>query len=243
MKPLVILCLVPGLSYGTVTLLTPTDINQGDTNTASYSDANVTLTPLIGTTASTFNANATRLGIDGQGTNNNAFNDPDLDANNGNEERLRFDFSPTVGLSQISFDFSRADGPGTGFSDDGVIITGFVADPSITFVSLESPAATIPDTLFYAYDAVSGSVRINISASDSGGNPVFNGNDIGINFDPNASLGQTLLLSATDTNQAANQAQTGGQIAITGISYEVVPEPSAALLGALGLLGLLRRRR
>lgn len=201
--------------------LTPADINGGDTNTASYSDGNVTLTPLIGTTPATFNDNAVRLGIDGTGTNVNAFNDPDTDPNNGNEERLEFDFSLTVGLSSIVYDFSRADGPG---SDDGVIISGFTSDPTITF----SPAVT---NLSYVWNALSGSVRINVPGSG------FSGTDIAINFDPNASLGQTLLMTVTDTTQA------GAQLAVTGISYDVVPEPSIALLGGLGLLGLIRRRR
>ncbi|MFD0895981.1 hypothetical protein KBB96_08545 [Luteolibacter ambystomatis] len=34
-----------------------------------------------------------------------------------------------------------------------------------------------------------------------------------------------------------------GQVAVDNVSVDFVPEPSAALLGALGLLGLLRRRR
>lgn len=230
-------CIALGLTAiaapAAVTSLTPADINGGDTNTASYSDGNVTLTPFIGSTQATFNANAVRLGIDdqtGTGTNVNAFNDPDLDTNNGNEEKLEFDFSMTVGLSQISYDFSRADGPGTGFSNDGVIISGFTADPTITF----SAAIT---NLFYAWDSGSGSVRINIPAG------AFNGNDISINFDPDASRGQTLLMSVTDGTQGPTQAQTGGQLAIVGIAYDVVPEPSISLLGGLGLLGLLRRRR
>ena len=50
-----------------------------------------------------------------------------------------------------------------------------------------------------------------------------------------ASKGQTLRFSANDSNQ------TNAQFAVKSITY--VPEPSAALLGALGLLALLRRRR
>ncbi len=165
--------------------LTPGQINNGDTNTASFTDGKITLTPFVGETQSTFNANAERLGIDGTGTNANAFNDPDVDPNNGNEEKLQFEFDATVGLSRIAYDFSRADGPGL---DDGVIITGFLVDPQVSF-SVDNP------NLFGNYAA--GRLRLNIPSG------LFNGNDVDINFGvPSASAGQTLLLSVTDTTQA-----------------------------------------
>jgi MYXO-CTERM domain-containing protein len=34
-----------------------------------------------------------------------------------------------------------------------------------------------------------------------------------------------------------------GPVALSLVTFDVVPEPAAALLGSLGLLGLLRRRR
>lgn len=205
----------------TVDLL-PSDINLGDTTTSVFSDGALTLTPFIGDTQDTFNANAVRLGIDDNGSNNNAFNDPDTDPTNGNEERLIFDFEETFGLTRIAYDFSRADGPG---DSDGVIISGFLSDPGVTF-SLDDP------DLFSVYDDVNGTVRLNIPGS------LFDGNDIDVNFDVAASAGQTLELSVTDTTQA------GAQFAITGISYSAVPEPAAATtLALLGLVGLCFRRR
>lgn len=207
-------------SQAVITTLTPGTISGLNTATASYSDLNVTLTPFIGSTPATFNANATRLGVDDQvGTNANAFNDIDIDPSNGNEEKLRFAFSPTVGLSSIAYDFSRSDGPG---ANDGVIITGFTADPGITF-SISNAS------LFAVYSA--GSVRINIPGS------LFNGTETFINFDPNASRGQTLNMTVTDSTQA------GAQLAIRSIAYDVVPEPTISLLGGLGFLALFRRRR
>jgi hypothetical protein len=177
--------------------LTPGQINGNDTNTASFTDGMITLTPFVGDTQSTFNPSSVRLGIDGTGTNANAFNDPDVDPNNGNEEKLQFQFASGVGLSRIAYDFSRADGPGL---DDGVIITGFLVDPQVSF-SISNP------TLFANYAA--GRLRLNIPGG------LFSGTAVDINFGvPSASAGQTLLLSVTDTTQA------GAQLAITGISYD-----------------------
>lgn len=182
--------------------LDPLTITGGDSSTASFSDGEITLTPLQAGVPATFNEAAggqARLGIDDFGTNINAFNDPDTDPNNGNEEQLRFEFSATSALANIVYDFSRADGPG---DNDGVIITGFNADPLITF-SVDNP------NLFSVYDAGSGTARLNIPGS------LFNGTDVVVDFTNfEASRGETLLMSVTDTTQA------GAQLAITGIGYD-----------------------
>lgn len=212
-------------SVADVVNLTPAEINLGDTTTAMFTDGDLTLTPFIGSTQDTFNDNAVRLGIDDSGTNVGAFNDPDTDANNGNEERLVFDFVASSGLTRIAYDFSRADGPG---AQDGVVISGFLSDPGVTFSIADA-------NLFAVYDGA-GSVRINIPGT------LFNGTDVDINFGAAASDGQTLSLSVTDTTQA------GAQLAITGISYDndivAVPEPATATcLALIGLGAFVRRRR
>ncbi len=184
-------------AFGAVVNLTPAIINQGNTATTSFTDASVTLTPYIGTTPDTFNANATRLGIDNHGTNNNAFNDIDTDPNNGNEEKLQMVFASNAGLTQISWDFARADGPG---AQSGVIITGFTADPGAT---LSGGVGTGTVT----YNA--GALLLKLPGAAFGGTAGF------LKLaSRGASAGQTLLLSVTDEDQA------GAQIAIRGISYE-----------------------
>ena len=192
--------------HAVVVSLTPTDVHGDDSATAQFSDSFLTLTPFQGAigslTQATFNAQPARLGIDDFGTNANAFNDADTDPNNGNEERLQFEFTGGAALTQITYDFARADGPG---DDDGVIISGFVSDPQVSFSVSDA-------NLFSVFDDVAGSVRLNIPGE------LFNGNLVEVNFaNPLASQDQTLLLSVTDTTQA------GAQFPIRGISYDDSP--------------------
>lgn len=206
--------------------LTPADINGGDTNTASFSDGSITLTPFVhdGTAfvQDTFNGNAARLGIDNNplGTNNNGFTDGDLIVGNAGDEALELAFAAGVGLSKVSYDFSRADGPG---SNDGVVFTGFTANPVVDF-SVDNP------NLFAVWNGVD-SVRVNIPGS------LFSGALVDINFNnPSASDGQTIFMTVNDTTQA------GAQLAIRGISYATIPEPSALALGSV-VIGLVASRR
>lgn len=211
--------------------LTPSDIHGDDTTTASFTDGNLTLTPFVrdasGTPVqNTFNAISARLGIDGNGTNNGSFADADTIVGNAGDELLTFEFSANSGLNSISYDFSRADGPG---ANDGVVISGFLADPGVTF-SVSDP------NLFAVYDASAGSVRLNLPGT------LFNGNVEVISFTPGTSAGQTLTLTVNDTTQA------GGQFAIAGISYDndtvAIPEPSSvAALCAVGAAVVTRRRK
>jgi hypothetical protein len=46
-----------------------------------------------------------------------------------------------------------------------------------------------------------------------------------------------------NVNSGVTPGVTNSRTWFDGVGYEVIPEPSAALLGGLGLLGLLRRRR
>lgn len=214
-------------SYAAPVTLLPIDINGDDTTTASFSNSDVTITPFVGGVASTFNG-ATgqadiRLGIDGVGTNNNAFNDPDTTADNGDDETLQLAFSATSGLTGLSWDFARADGP---LATDGIRITGFLSDPT---VGIATPL-TGPGTSGLTYSA--GTLQFQLSGA------AFSQTDGVLTLDGAASAGQTLTILVNDSTQA------GAQLPITSISYNnEVPEPgSLALLGLGGLL-IVRRRR
>jgi hypothetical protein len=216
---------------GAVVTLTPDQINGGDTNTAMFDNGEVMLTPFIGASQATFNGGSARLGIDDQGTNANAFNDPDTDPNNGNEEMLVFNFVPTSGLTQLSWDFSRASGDGmTG----GVAISGFLADPLASFAGRSSdPDGAVPD-LNASYDSVTGTLFFQIPFE------IGFANEDGILNLANAaaSAGAELTLKVFDEDQA------GAQLAITSISYEnAIPAPASLALVGLGGLVLARRRR
>lgn len=206
--------------------LTPTDVHGNDTTTASFSDGALTLTPFVhdgtGYAPNTFNGNPARLGIDANGTNNNAFADPDVTVGNAGEEALEYNFAAGFGLSRVSYDFSRADGPGV---NDGVVFTGFTSNPVVSFSVVD------PD-LFAVWNGVN-AVRVNIPGR------LFGGALVDINFNnPAASDGQTILMTINDTTQA------GPQLAIRGIAYSSIPEPTAlALCGLVAVAGVARRRR
>lgn len=201
-----ILLTTANASQAVLVSLTPDLINLGNSATTNYTDSSVTLTPLIGSTPATFNTNAGRLGIDDQGTNAQAFNDPDTDPNNGNEEKLRFEFQPGAGLTQIGWDFSRADGATI---DDGVTITGFTQDPLASFSGNTAGFPAIN------YDALTGTLQFGVPVV-----PAFSNDDGFIDFgNPVASSGATLELKVTDTDQS------GAQLAITLIVYQDDVQP------------------
>lgn len=194
-------------------VITASDITIGSSIHVT-GDGHVTLTPYAaGLTLGTFGAGSNFFGVVGNGNDNNVRDADGNPATTADREAIDMTLDATVGLSEVSFIWARADGPA---ATDGIVISGFLADPG----------ASTTSGVGITYNA--GTIYLNY-AWDAGVTRTFSFSNL------DASKGQTLRFSANDSNQ------TNAQFAFNTITY--VPEPSAALLGGLGLLALLRRRR
>lgn len=112
-------------------------------------------------------------------------------------------------------------------------------DPLIT-TPVTSPATTIPVGQSVVFNITSGQ---GYTVADQNINPTFFATYTGLG-DVTFNVRNRINIAATGSIFTVDStlAFTPTQMAITYI-YDAVPEPSAALLGAFGLLGLLRRRR
>lgn len=184
--------------------LTPLQIHGGDTTTASFSNADLTITPTRGGVSDgiTFNADAVRLGIDGfpgQGENPNAFSEADDIFGNGNEEGFILELSESVSLTQIAFDFSSFAGSNP---TDGLQISGFVSDPGASLAGFG--AGNAGNTVTFADGTVT------VIFTNSFGDP-----ETFLNFENlEASSGQTLTATVGDSIPASIS-----QLAVISISY------------------------
>jgi hypothetical protein len=206
-----------GLATAHADIIIGTDTTNQTTFTTS--DGLVTLNPFAsGLVPGTFGANASFIGIAG-GSNANGVDDGDGDPlTTFDREALEIVLDATVGLSQITFQFTRVNGP---LPTDGVQISGFTSDPGVSFSG---------GTGSVSYDG-SGSVFVN--------HPWNGATVTTVDFSSlGASAGQTLTLAANDSDEAGPQAVIGS------ISYQVIPEPSTLALVGLGLgaAWLCRRR-
>lgn len=192
--------------------ITAPDITSGSSSFTT-SDGLVTLTPYSDVTGTgTVSTIGTGVNFFGPGSDNKISDTDGNPATTGDREALDIELAATVSLSGISFRWTRA----AGASPDGVVISGFLADPGASTssgVGITYSAGSL--FLNYAWDA--GTIRS------------FTFSNLA------ASQGETLRVTVTDVDNA------GPQATINTITY--VPEPSVAILGALGALGLLRRRR
>lgn len=136
-----------------------------------------------------------------------------------NTQAIDWAFGSTVGLSQLQFQFSRVNGP---LATDGLRIAGFLSDPGAT-----DGGSFFEDV---RWDEGSKSVFVEIGTYD--------GTARILNFaSPFQSAGQTLRMNMLDSDLA------DPQVAITSMSYDVIPEPSGIALLLVSGLGLTLRRR
>lgn len=198
-------------------VINASDVTNGS-STFTTGDGLVTLTPYSQVSTSTVGtfgvvvASPASNSFFGVGADNKISDTDGNPATTADREAIDIDLAGTVSLTGISFRWTRA----AGASPDGVVISGFLADPG----------ASTTSGVGITYSA--GSLFLNY-AWDTGAIRSFTFSNL------SASLGQTLRVSVNDVDNA------GPQATINTITY--VPEPSAALLGGLGLLGLLRRQR
>lgn len=133
-----------------------------------------------------------------------------------------------------------------------IITAGFIALPGGSATYSSGPAAGyigIPDTAYAAGSGFENQPLYVLITNGSDANALITGlgNMLPDNAIPNAlavaidaSNAPTLTYAVGSYSSAVNTAN-GGAVILNG--PPAVPEPSAALLGAVGALGLLRRRR
>jgi hypothetical protein len=147
--------------------------------------------------------------------------------------------SPTHGTKVAVFNRTGVFGGAPAYQQTGVVI---VSDETYTLkIDVSSTAyQSATETLlirFYGSDAGEGTALAEFTTPPTGTGPAW-------------SLDQTLTFTAT-AGQATGQTlgiylevTTGAQAWMDNLRlYEGVPEPSTALLGGIGMLALLRRRR
>jgi len=180
---------------------------------ASFSDADIS--PLFNTSnmftsadglvtvtgSANFGGGGGFWGVAG-GTNGGAVDDADGNpATTGDQESLAFQFNSTVGLSMISFTFTRA---------NPIRISGFSSNPGATVTT--DPGSS---NITAAWDANNNSVTIF--------HPWHGGDISEVSFAaPGASAGQTLTLSVEDLGEA------GPWAAIHSVTYDTVSTPVVA---------------
>jgi hypothetical protein len=136
--------------------------------------------------------------------------------------------------------FSAAGGGSVSAALSGVSIAGYEGK-QFALVWFKDSAATLASSRAGAYFGIASGADWTLPASDSGA------------YTFNATTNTTTsvywqLASATTAAQIGSTgfftgSGTAGSTPSKAAVFQVVPEPSAALLGALGVLGLLRRRR
>lgn len=222
-----------GPAYAAV--ITDADI-PGGASSFTTGDGLVTLTPTVGGAPATIGGGGSGCCF---GVGNDQINDADGDpSTTGDQEALGIDFDASVGLTSISFIFTRAtteilNGNVVGPAEDGIRISGFLADPGVSYFSEDNPGGTlnnISEVESVTYDALSGTLNID-HAWRGGAVTVFEFSNLA------ASLGQTLSITVADQDEANPQAN------VRAITYAPVPEPASLTAAALVATMIGRRRR
>lgn len=162
-----------------------------------------------------------------------------------------------TGGNPVGFAWDNGSNGDTAF--EGSVVGRLQSDttPSFFTISVADNVTWTLDTISFAYRGATGSDtnrQLTITASVGGGSPVAVYTSasglVGRNSTPNwaGARNPTISLGSafqglSDTTVQFNFSTSGGGLDIDAIEITAIPEPSAALLGGLGLLALLRRRR
>ncbi|MEM6748841.1 MAG: dockerin type I domain-containing protein [Planctomycetota bacterium] len=174
-------------------------------------DTLLTLTPQLDGFAAPFGGGTSSGGCC-FGVINDQLNDTDGDpATTSDQEAVLLAFDPTVGLTSLSFIFTRAtteilDDVVVGPLEDGIRISGFLSDPGAVYFDgsgdpLLPPSATfnnLSEVESVSYDALTGTLNID-HAWRGGAITTFQFENVA------ASLGQTLTVTVADQDEANPQ--------------------------------------
>lgn len=150
--------------------------------------------------------------------------------------------SDFAGATNVTITFNLSLTASTG---DGIVVNGggaktWVVDDASTTNTLSSndnSRLNAGETITFAVNSV------NFSGTSGGITGVNFAGFTGGAFSPNAGTFNTGTGIATGTGNYAISPDTATRLYTIGLNLNVVPEPSAGLLGGLGALALLRRRR
>ena len=116
-----------------------------------------------------------------------------------------------------------------------------------TYAGQTDDVVTLPiaQTITGVYFKAAGAVEAAFAATFIGatGTFTFNYDPIDLRYENNTPQAIAAFSSVVGSKVTYNIDGFGPNHVITGVGVTVVPEPSAALLGALGAFGILRRRR
>lgn len=162
------------------------------------------------------------LGMLASGTNTMAFGFEMLNSTSAPLTALGISFTSEFWRSSTTTQNSLVAAFASGAAGSSTFLTDTTGFTAVTQLNVVGPPAVTPSN-----GALDGNNAVNQTAVSF--------TITGLNIP----VGQSFYLRFTDTNDGGNDAG----LAIDNLTVTAVPEPSTALLGGLGLLALLRRRR
>lgn len=221
-----------GVSNAAPVSISASAIPSSGPSSFTTSDGQLTLTPTDGGSTASIGGGGSGCCF---GVGNDQVNDDDGNpATLADQEAMAIGLAPQAYLNSLSFIFTRATTQlPAGPAEDGIRISGFAADPGVSYYSEEDPVGTLNN--------VSGVEGVSFSGDTLNIDHAWRGGAVTVFEFANlsATLGRTLTLTVADQDEPNPQAN------FRTVTYSVVPEPGASLsLGALAsaFFAISRRR-